>query len=195
MTTFYLIRHASNEYLSTKKIAGWLPGIRLNEQGRNEAEGMAAKLAQEPISAIYSSPLERATETAEVLAGKLRLKVQISEGLGEIKFGDWTDQELAELEKDPHWRRWNSFRSGTQAPNGELMVEAQARVVREMVALRSRHPGQCVALVTHGDIIKAAIAYFTGVPLDLFLRIEIDPASVSIIALDEDRVRLVRVNG
>src|SRR5438477_5767065 len=128
MTTFYLIRHASNDYLTDKKIAGWLAGVHLNEKGRKEAEQMAVKLAGEPIRAMYSSPLERATETAEPLARKLGLKIQPLEELGEIKFGDWTDKSLKELDQDPRWAHWNSFRSGTQAPKGDLMIEAQTRI-------------------------------------------------------------------
>src|SRR5256885_1002765 len=195
MTTFYLIRHASNDYLTDKKIAGWLPAVHLNEKGRKEAERIASKLAAEPIRAIYSSPLERATQTAEPLARKLDLKVQLTEGLGEIKFGDWTDQSFKQLDQDPRWARWNSFRSGTQAPKGDLMIEAQSRIVREMLLLRDKHPNEAIALVSHGDIIKAAIAYFAGIPLDLFLRIDIAPASLSIIAVDEDGPRILRVNG
>jgi probable phosphoglycerate mutase len=147
------------------------------------------------MSAIYSSPLERAQETAEPLAQKLGLKIQISDPLGEIKFGDWTDRSLEQLDLDPHWHRWNSFRSGTQAPRGDLMIEAQTRIVREMLHLRGKHPSESVALVSHGDIIKAALAYFLGVPLDLFLRIEVDPASISIVALTEAGPRIIRVNG
>ena len=194
MTTFYLIRHATNDYLNEQKIAGWLPGIHLNREGRQQAEHLARRLSGEPIRAIYSSPLERARETAEPLAGKLGLPVQISEGLGEIRFGDWTDRSIKELDADPHWRRWNSFRSGTRAPQGDLMIEAQARIVGEMIRLRGEHPTAAVALVTHGDPIKAAVAYFLGTPLDSFLRIMVDPASVSIIALDEDAARVIRVN-
>ena len=195
MTTFYLIRHASNDYLVQNKIAGWLPKIRLNEKGRNEAEHLASRLAHEPIVAIYSSPLERAVETAQPLADLLRQKVRISEGLGEIRFGDWTDHSVPGLEEDPNWRRWNSFRSGTQAPGGDIMIEAQSRIIREMLRLREIHPSEAIALVTHGDPIKAAVAYFMGAPLDLFLRIEISPASVSMIALDHDRPRILKVNG
>jgi len=156
---------------------------------------MAAKLAAEPIRAIYTSPLERATESAEPRARRLGLKVQLSDGLGEIKFGDWTDQSLKQLDRDPRWARWNSFRSGTQAPKGDLMIEAQTRILREMLLLRDKHPNEAIALVSHGDIIKAAIAYFAGTPLDLFLRIEVAPASISIIALDDDGPRILRVNG
>ena len=195
MTTFYLLRHASNDYLTEKKIAGWRPGVHLNEQGRKEAEALAAKLAAEPIHAIYSSPLERARETADPLALKLGLKVQISDAVGEIKFGKWTDQSLKQLDSNPEWQRWNSFRSGTPIPEGELMIEAQTRVVREMLRLRSIHPAEGVALVSHGDVIKAALAYFLGVPLDLFQRIEIGPASISVIAVDEHAPRVLRVNG
>ena len=195
MTTFYLIRHASNDYLVQNKIAGWLPGIHLNEKGRAEAEALAARLAHEPIRAIYSSPLERAAETAEPLARKLGLKTIISQGLGEIPFGEWTDQPVPELDKIEHWRRWNSFRSGTQLPTGETMIDAQTRIVREMLRLRPVHPSEAIALVTHGDPIKAAVAYWIGSPLDLFLRIEIKPASVTIITLDEHQPKIVCVNG
>ncbi len=194
MTTFYLIRHASNDYLVQNKIAGWLPKIHLNEKGRSEAGQLALRLAREPIVAIYSSPLERAVETAQPLADILGQKVRISEGLGEIRFGDWTDQSVPELEKDPNWRRWNSFRSGSHAPGGDIMIEAQTRIIREMLHLRELHPSEAIALVTHGDPVKAAVAYFMGAPLDLFLRIEISPASVTVIALDQDRPRILKVN-
>ena len=194
MTTFYLIRHATNDYLNENKIAAWLPGVHLNAEGRKQAAQLAQRLAGEPIRAVYSSPLERARETAEPLAAKLGLNVQISEALGEIRFGEWTDQPVKVLDTNPHWRRWNSFRSGTQAPNGDFMIDAQARIVREMIRLRGEHGSSAVALVTHGDPIKAAVAYFVGAPLDLFLRIEVDPASVSIIRLDEDTARIVRLN-
>jgi broad specificity phosphatase PhoE len=194
MTTFYLIRHAANDYLTENKIAGWLPGVHLNAEGRKQSELLAERLAHEPIRAIYSSPLERARETAEPLAAKLALPVQVSEGLGEIRFGDWTDQPVAKLDATPHWQRWNAFRSSTPAPKGDLMIDAQARIVREMIRLRGEHPSTAIALVTHGDPIKAAVAYFLGVPLDLFLRIQVDPASVSIIALDDHTAKVVRLN-
>ena len=194
MTTFYLIRHAANPYLVERKIAGWLPGIHLNAEGQKQAQHLAERLAREPIRAIYTSPLERAYETAEPIAAKLGLSLQVSEGLGEIRFGDWTDQTIAKLDTIPQWQRWNSFRSGTQMPNGEAMIEAQARIVREMLRLRDVHPNERIALVTHGDPIKAAIAYFIGAPLDLFLRIEVDPASVSIIGLDNSTARIIRLN-
>jgi broad specificity phosphatase PhoE len=194
MTTFYLIRHATNDYLTENKIAGWLPGVHLNAEGRKQSEQLAQRLGSEPIRAIYSSPLERARETAEPLAAKLGLPLQISEGLGEIRFGDWTDQPIPKLDADLHWQGWNSFRSGTQAPKGDFMIDAQARIVREMIRLRAEHPSSAIALVTHGDPIKAAVAYFMGAPLDLFLRIQIDPASVSIITLDDRSARIVRLN-
>jgi len=195
MTIFHLIRHARNDYLVQNKIAGWLPKVHLDDEGRRQAEAIAIKLSAEPIRAVYSSPLERAMETAEPLAHKLGLKVVSCEGLGEIRFGDWTDQSVPKLDDDPRWRRWNSFRSGTQAPEGDLMIEAQTRIVREIVRLRDAHPSETIALVTHGDPIKAAVAYFLGSPLDLFLRIEISPASVTTISLDAHQPRILRVNG
>lgn len=195
MTTFYLIRHASNDYLVQNKIAGWLPGIHLNDEGRKQADQLAERIGKEPIRAIYSSPIERAVETAEPLARKLGAKIAVSKSFGEVGFGDWTDQPVPLLDKSEHWKRWNSFRSGTQPPKGEFMIEIQSRAVREMLRLRDQHPQEAIAVVTHGDIIKAAAAYFLGVPLDLFLRIDISPASVSIISIDEQGPRILRLNG
>lgn len=92
-------------------------------------------------------------------------------------------QKIEDLRSDETWRRFNAFRSGTRVPNGELMLETQARIVGFMHGLREEHPNDYVAIVSHADVIKSAVAYCLGVPLDLFSRIEISPASVSVIAI------------
>lgn len=193
MATFCLIRHAAHDWLA-RGLAGRLPGVSLNADGHEQAAHLAARLANAPLRAIYSSPLERAVQTAQPLAQRLNLPLQISEEINEIDFGDWTGQTFDQLNDEPQWAPFNAFRSGTRLPGGELMLEAQTRIVAHMERLRARHEGEHIALFSHGDIIKAALAYFLGVPLDVFGRLEISPASLSIIALDDYAPRILCVN-
>lgn len=193
VTTFYLIRHGANDWIG-KRIAGWTPGVHLNEAGRAQAQALAERLAREPIQQIICSPLERTRETAEPLARKLSLPIQTSEAVGEIRFGDWTGKTMDELTCDPKWKLFNTFRSGTRIPNGELMSEAQARMVTEIERLRYQFPNQGVAICSHGDPIRAALTYFLGMPLDFFQRIEISPTSVSVLVFDSFGAKILRLN-
>ena len=193
MTIFLLIRHATTEMVG-RAIAGWMPGEHLSAEGRRQAERFAERLGGARIAAIYSSPLERALETAAPLAERLGLTVQVREGAGEIHFGDWTGRELEELAPVPEWHRFNVYRSGTRIPGGETMLEVQARIAAELERLRHSHPHAAVAVVSHGDVIRAAVVHFAGMSLDLFDRIEIEPASVSVIAVGDYRPRILRLN-
>jgi probable phosphoglycerate mutase len=193
VTRLLLIRHAHHDYIG-RAIAGRLPGITLSERGKREAASLPGRLADAGIAAVYSSPLERALETAAPIAARLGLLVEIREALGEIGFGEWTGRTMAELERDPLWRKFNAYRSGTRAPGGETMLETQARVAAELDRIRGAHPDAAVAVVSHGDVIRAAILHYAGIPLDLFQRIEIYPASVSVIELDDHAPRIVTLN-
>jgi len=193
MTRFLLIRHGMTD-LVDKAVAGWAPGVHLNDEGRAQAAKLAERLAGAEVKAIYSSPLERARETAEPVSRKFGLEVQVVEEVGEIVFGGWTGRELSDLNEDPLWRRFNSLRSLTRAPGGEIQLETQARMIAALERLRERHPGQTVAVVSHGDVIKSAIAYYAGIPLDLFHRIEISAASVSVVEVGEHAPRIICVN-
>lgn len=182
MTTFLLIRHAAHA-LGGGILAGRSPGVHLSEFGRRQADDLAERLWHLPIAAIYSSPMDRTQETAAPLAGRLGLKVGNSDPLIELDFGEWTRRPVDELRSQQAWRAWNEFRSGTRIPGGELMSEVQLRIIREMHRLREAHPNQCVALFSHGDVIRAGLAHTMGVALDLFQRIEISLASVSAVAI------------
>jgi probable phosphoglycerate mutase len=184
MTTFYLIRHGDTPAVG-HFVAGRAAGVHLNDRGRRQVEELAEQLAGEPIRAVYSSPLERARETAEPLARRLGLAVQIVEELLELDFGHWTGKSFAELDPLPEWRRYNSFRGGTRIPGGELMLDVQARAVGFMQRLGAERPGEAVALVSHGDVIRSALLHYLGMPLDFYNRIEIGPASVSVVAVAE----------
>lgn len=191
MTNFLFIRHAAHDYLG-RAIAGRLAGVHLNERGCAQAEHLAEKLSLLPIDAVFSGPLERARETAEPIARQFNLPIQIAEEFTEIEFGDWTDRAFANLNDVSEWRHFNTFRSSTAPPNGELMLEVQTRVLRKLSELRVQH--SFVAIVSHGDAIRATLAHFLGVPLDLFQRIEIDPASLSLVECGDDYVRVRLLN-
>jgi probable phosphoglycerate mutase len=193
MTTFLLLRHGLNDWVGNR-LAGWTPGVHLNGRGRAQAERKAERRSSAGISAIYTSPLERAVETAEPLARRLGLEARIEEALGEIRPGEWTGGGFAELEADERWRRFNSFRGGTRAPGGELMVEAQARMADALLRLRDRHPDGAVACVSHAYPLRAVLGYFLGAPVDLFARIEIGPASISEVRLDAWGALVLRMN-
>jgi probable phosphoglycerate mutase len=194
MSTFYLIRHATTDYVGDA-IAGWLPGVHLNDKGREEAQALAARLSACGITRLVSSPLERALETAAAISRTLNLPVETREALGEVRFGDWTGTRFTALENDREWKRFNSYRSATRAPGGELMLESQARMVAELDCLARKYAGETMAVVSHGDIIRSALLYYLGMPMDFYARIEISPASFSVVELNEWSPRVLLLNG
>lgn len=192
-TTLLLVRHGQTDWIGSG-IAGRQPGVHLNALGVEQASRLPARLAGLALAAIYSSPLERTRETAAPLAAERGLEVRDCEDAIELGFGDWTSERFSVLERERRWQRFNSFRSFTRAPAGELMPEVQTRIVRGIEQLRVSHRGETIAVFSHGDVIRAAVAYFLGVPLDLFQRIEIRPVSVSRMRLDDDGVLVLGVN-
>jgi probable phosphoglycerate mutase len=120
--------------------------------------------------------------------------VQVLYELGEVRLGEWEGEVIAELDSREDWRRYNAFRMGVRAPGGELMIETQARMVRALTDLAARHRDQLVAVVSHGDPLRCAVAAFMGIPLDLLLRFEIEPASASVLELGPWGARVLRLN-
>jgi probable phosphomutase (TIGR03848 family) len=194
MTKFLLIRHATNDTVG-KRLAGRMAGLSLNEEGRAQAHDLAVRLSGLPITAIYSSPLARAVETAGPMAKGLNLESVLSDDFLEIEFGEWTNSTFEEIGKQPQFQRFNSFRSCTRIPGGEWMLEAQLRMMTGLEKLRLLHRQETVAVISHGDLIKAAVAYYAGIHLDMFQRIEISPASVSVIEIGDEKIRILLVNG
>ena len=192
-TTFHLVRHASYDLLG-RVLAGRLSGHPLNAAGRAEAATLAAALADRPILAVVSSPLERARETAEPIAARHGLPIDIDRGLDEIDFGDWTGAAFEDLQADPAWQHFNRFRSAAPIPGGETMLAAQARAVGAILRLRSAYPEGEVVVVSHGDVVKAVLAHFVAIPLDLLRRIEVTPASRSVLTLFDEDARIVAIN-
>ena len=194
MTTFLLIRHALCDPVG-RSIAGRAPGIHLNDSGRRQAQRLARTLSATPLSGVYSSPLERAVETARPIAERHGLQVQRVESFNEIDFGSWTGRTLAELDPLPEWARFNASRSRCSTPGGENMAEVLGRVLRELDRLGELHPPpQAVAVVSHGDVLRSLMAHALGMPLDLIHRLEISPASISILETGGSAPRVLLLN-
>jgi broad specificity phosphatase PhoE len=193
MTTLLLIRHAETDAVG-KLIAGSLPGWHLNSTGKAQAARLAERLRHIPIAAIYTSPLERAVETAEPIASQHQLELNRLSDLEEMRMGAWEGMTIADLDQLIDRRRFNAYRSGVRAPGGELMIQTQMRAVRQLDLLRERHPNQCVAIVSHADVLRASLAHFLGMPLDLMLRMEISPASLSVVELGDWAPRVLCIN-
>lgn len=195
MPVAMLIRHAENDYVKTNKLAGRLPGVHLNKHGNKQAQTLAARLAKTPIKAIYSSPLERAMETAQALAASLNLAVIPHDGLLEVDFGDWQDQSLKALRRLKLWKIVQGSPSQMRFPNGESFAEAQLRVVQALDKIRQQHdPKDLFVCVSHSDLIKLAVAYHIGLPLDSFQRLQVGTASISTLMLGESSSALLNLN-
>jgi probable phosphoglycerate mutase len=195
MPVVMLIRHGENEYVKKGKLAGRLPGVHLNEKGREQAEKLAEALAKQPVKAIYSSPLERTLETAEPIAKALDLKVVKRKGLLELDFGKWEDKSLKVLATRKLWRTVQGAPSRMRFPEGESFAEAQNRIVNEIDELCSMHkPREMFICVGHSDMIKLAVAYFVGMPLDQFQRLVVSPASVTTLHIGKNGSSLINLN-
>jgi probable phosphoglycerate mutase len=190
---FFLVRHAAHE-LVERVLCGRMPGVTLGEEGRAQARRVATRLARERVTAIHTSPLERARETAAPIAQEFNLIPEIHEAISEIDVGEWAGRDFARLHDDPRWASWNSARGVTRPPGGETMLEAQARVIGHLEHVRESRPDGAVVLVSHGDVIKAALLYFLGMPIDGYRLFEISPASISTLVIGDWGARVLSVN-
>lgn len=194
MTVLLLIRHGENEYTRTGKLAGWTAGVSLNATGQQQAQKLAEKLKSAPLAALYSSPLERARETAAPLAVAKNLEVKIVEGMGEVRYGEWQGKSLKRLARTNLWRTVQGHPSAMQFPAGETFRQVQYRAVESIEALVKAHPKDMVAIVSHGDVIKLVVAHYLGLPLDMFQRVMVNTASITILRLGHGHPALVKLN-
>ena len=195
MPLLLLIRHGENEYVKTSKMAGRLPGVHLNERGREQADQIAKSLKRVPLNAIYASPLERAVETAEPIAEDRKTKIKLRPELMDTDIGKWQGRTLKAVSKYKKWRLVQRTPSRFTFPEGESFHQTQTRIAScldEIVA--SHKPKHIVAVVFHADPIKLAVANFIGLPLDNFQRLAIDTGSVTFIYADEGSAYLMRLN-
>jgi broad specificity phosphatase PhoE len=193
MTVFYLLRHGEH-LLRGRVLAGRTPGVGLSARGRIEIAAVADRLAEEKIEALYASPLQRTRETAEILSARFDLPIEYRDDLLELDFGEWTGLTFDAVRTDERWRLWSTCRSIATIPGGESMREVQERAVRALFELRQAHRDGTVLIVSHGDVIRAALLFALGMPLDFYSRIEVGLASLSTIHIDNSGIRVHAVN-
>ena len=197
MATVLLIRHGRTPANVQGVLAGWSPGVPLDEVGRHQAQELSERLAGVRLNAIVTSPLERARETAEaLLRGQgSRSAIHVDDRMGECQYGAWTGKSLKDLAKDPLWKVVQSHASAVSFPEGETMLGMHARAVEAVRDWNARLGDKAVcAVVSHGDVIKAVVADALGMHLDDFQRIVIDPCSVSVVRYTTVRPFVLRVN-
>lgn len=206
MAVLILLRHGRSTANADGTLAGWTPGVSLDDRGFEQATRVGARLAATPLAAVVSSPLQRCQQTAAaVAAAQPRLGgVQTEERIGECHYGSWTGRTLQELSQEPLWRDIQDHPSSVTFPahddfRSESVSQMQDRAVHAIshwdARIEAEHgPGAVWVAVSHGDVIKALVAHAVGTPLDQFQRIVIDPASLSVIRHATDRPFVLRLN-
>jgi probable phosphoglycerate mutase len=193
-TLILFVRHGQTPTTGTL-LPGRARGLHLSEEGQRQAELAAKRVAElKQVDAVYSSPLERARQTAAPIAAACGLKVRTERGLLECDFGTWTGQPLKDLVKRPEWAGVHRSPSNFRFPEGESLLEMQARVLDCVQLLRARHPGGTVVAVSHADPIRAAVSHAMGAHLDMFQRTVISTCSISAVAYGEGGPTVLTVN-
>jgi broad specificity phosphatase PhoE len=196
MPLLLLIRHGENEFVKTGKLPGHLPGIHLNERGQKQAQALGEALKDVPLKAIYSSPLERAMETAEPIASAHKLEIAQLPKLRDANVGQWQGKSLKVLRLTNAWKIVQHSPSRFQFPDGESFIDVQTRIADTLEEIVKKHnkPRAIIAIVFHADPIKLAISHFLGLPLDHFQRLSCDTGSLSALYAGEMGANLLKLN-
>jgi broad specificity phosphatase PhoE len=194
VTIFFLIRHAAQALISTH-LVGRSPGAPLDKSGLAQAARLGERMRGERFGSIQASPRERTQQTARAIAlARGGSPVETIDALDEVDFGAWSGVEFETLAHDPRWRRWNERRSFARAPGGESMIEVQARVVRHLERATASRPEDALVLVSHAEVIRAALIYCLGLSLDAWRLFEISPASITKLSVNGGGATVLSVN-
>lgn len=193
MTILYLVRHGLTQETG-KKLSGRLPGVHLSEDGIAQARAVADYLKGVRLEAVYSSPIERALETARIIASSHGLPVKTRRGIAEVDFGDWTGKTFGVLRRTKLWATVQRWPSGARFPDGESFSGVQTRAVAEVEGMRSEHSQATLCCVSHGDVIKLIAAHYMGLHIDMFQRLVIAPGSVAVVSVAEGGAHMVAWN-
>lgn len=183
-TTLLLVRHGQTP-TTGQLLPGRTPGLHLSDTGREQAARVAKLLTELPLTALYSSPLERTRETAQATADVTGLPVIEDHGLLELEVGDWTGEKLEDLARTPEWQTVQHEPAGFTFPGGEGFQDMLERMVDALTRIRTAHPGGTAVCFSHADPIRAVLAHAMGTPLNMFQRLSVGPCSVSAIAYPE----------
>lgn len=193
MTTVFLVRHGLTPETG-RRLSGWTPGVHLNDDGLAQADAAAEYLKTVRLKAVYSSPIDRAIETARVIAAHHNLQVKARRGIGEVEYGRWTDRSFKTLRRTKLWEVVQRWPSGARFPEGESLIEVQTRAVKEVERIREEHPKDEVCCVSHADVIRLVAAHYLGMHIDLYQRIVISPASVTAVGFGPTGPVVVTLN-
>lgn len=194
MPTLLLIRHGETDFLG-RKLSGRTPGVHLNEKGRKQADVVAQALGKAPLKAIYSSPMERACETAQPLAAALGLEVQLRPGLTEMDFGRFQGRTFKQLQRVKLWKEVLNNPAGVRLPGGETFSEAQERIISDLEAIAGMHADEdIVACFAHADVVRLAVAHYLQMPINTFQRLSISTTSITVIVRIKDKVIVPHIN-
>jgi probable phosphomutase (TIGR03848 family) len=197
VSTVILLRHGRTTANTGGVLAGWTPGVQLDETGQTQVRAVAQRLAGVPLAAVVTSPLERCVQTATAVLEGRDIPLRTDDRLGEAHYGDWTGRPIKELAKDPLWKVVQQHPSAAvfPGPEGEGLAHTQARAVAAVRTWNAELGNDAVWLAcSHGDVIKAVLADALGLHLDQFQRIVVDPASISVITYTDTRPFVVRMN-
>ncbi len=196
MTLLLLIRHGENDFVKTGKMAGRLPGVHLNERGQKQAQALGEALKDVPIKAIYSSPLERALETAAPIASARKLEIIQETNLMDADIGKWQGKSIKIVRLTKVWKIVQNAPSRFRFPEGESFPEIQTRIsnVLEQIIKKHNKPQDVIAVIFHADPIKLAVSHFLGLPLDNFQRLSCDTGSLTAIYAGDSGANLVKLN-
>ena len=195
MPIILLIRHGDND-LMHKFLVGRTPGVHLNEKGQKQAQKVVDLLAGAPLMAVYSSPMERALETARPLAESRGLEIQQRPGLIELNYGAWMGHSFSQLRRTKLWKQLKINPAEIRFPEGESICEAQERAVAELESITCAHSEKdLIACVTHGDIVRLLVAHFLEMPLSAYQKLSVDTASITVLFINkEKRAYLLHLN-
>lgn len=199
MATLILVRHGRSTANTAGILAGWTPGVHLDDHGAAQAAALPERLAGLPLAAVVSSPLERCVQTVRpLLDARPELRLQTDERVGECDYGDWSGRKLHELTDEPLMQVVQHHASAAVFPGGESMRAMQSRAVDAVRDWNERidteHGEDAVyAICSHGDIIKSIVADALGMHLDLFQRVHVEPCSVTAIRYTRTRPFLLRL--
>jgi probable phosphomutase (TIGR03848 family) len=189
----FLVRHALTPQTGDR-LSGWTPGISLSDEGRAQVSALVERMHPVSLDAVYSSPIDRCVETARPIASSKGLRIRVRDALGEVRYGDWEGKRLRTLAKTKLWRQVMARPSEVRFPNGETIRETQFRAVSALESLRADHSKDTVCVVTHADVIRVVLAHYAGVHLDLYQRLVVAPASVTVLWIGGGGPRVLKVS-
>ncbi len=180
MTTFLLVHHADHDHRE-RLLAGRMPHLHLNDEGRRQARTLAKALAPLVPEALYSSPRDCCRETALPLSERTGREIAVEGCFDEVDYGDWTGCRLSDLHHDPAWRRWEGDRHSNRPPRGEPLTSVRTRFSGGLARLEERHPGGIVIVFSHADAIKTVVLPSLGLPFHARVDWRLDPARVTVL--------------